>query len=318
MYKDTTMYNRIISAIYARDLSWGIGNNNAIPWGRIFPTDLRFFRAVTTLNDTQILVVGRKTFESLPPVIAENRKIAILSRSSFDVDGDSDNINVYPSIDELMAGTEGNDLIVIGGSEIYSAFESYIDVIYETVIYGGGWDADTYLAKPAEPLYQTHVLKSTHHIPNADGTDYDLLFNIWHNRKNLGTRCGIRMLQLPATVAYYLDDERYYDIIELNGEPHIEPVILMSGWSNDSFTDSKLLADASDNTCIFDKGCLKLVDTKSSAETFAMRALEQSDIHEIHHTKRTLVFAYDDFNKFARWGLYKVCKALKLPMKFVR
>ena len=87
------MYKRIISAIYARDLSWGIGNNNEMPWGRIFPTDLRFFRAVTTFNSTQILVVGRKTFESLPPVIAENRKIAVLSRNSFDVDGDVDGVD---------------------------------------------------------------------------------------------------------------------------------------------------------------------------------------------------------------------------------
>jgi len=127
-----------------------IGVNNKIPW--CLPEDLKRFRDLTLHS---VVVMGRKTFESLPnkqPL--KDRINIVLTRnlSSFDTQNNrnaSENtlrfINSCSYIDNVIYIDEENifnllkqytnkKIFIIGGSEIYKIFFNYCNKLYITVI----------------------------------------------------------------------------------------------------------------------------------------------------------------------------------------
>jgi len=66
-----------LNIIVAIDDKNGIGKDGKIPWKD--PEDLSFFKHLTVGNGNNALIVGRKTFESIPRKL-ENRKVVILSK----------------------------------------------------------------------------------------------------------------------------------------------------------------------------------------------------------------------------------------------
>ncbi|MBE6843200.1 MAG: dihydrofolate reductase [Ruminococcus sp.] len=126
----------IISAV---DLNWGIGKGNDLLFD--IPEDKSYFRE-TTLNKT--VIMGRKTFQSLPFGALPKRRNIILSTCHTI---ENNNIEVCRSPDDLfklVADTHDDDLFVIGGQEIYSLFLPFCDTAYITKIYADG-DADKYI-----------------------------------------------------------------------------------------------------------------------------------------------------------------------------
>ncbi len=65
----------LICARNVRDGSIGVGN--ALPWS--IPADLQFFKCVTTLQPS-IVIMGRKTWDSLPAKPLKNRINIVVSR----------------------------------------------------------------------------------------------------------------------------------------------------------------------------------------------------------------------------------------------
>src|SRR5437763_1943009 len=61
-YKDNHM---LYSLIVAYDLDRGIGKNGNLPWK--LPKDLQRFKDLTTESLSNCVIMGRKTWESLPP-----------------------------------------------------------------------------------------------------------------------------------------------------------------------------------------------------------------------------------------------------------
>ena len=61
-----------MKAIVAVDKNWGIGKNNDLLFS--IPEDMKFFRD-TTIGHS--IVMGRKTFESLPKMLPERKHIVI-------------------------------------------------------------------------------------------------------------------------------------------------------------------------------------------------------------------------------------------------
>lgn len=102
--------------------SGGIGNKGKIPW--YLPTDLRFFQKITseTVNAKKqnAIIMGRKTWESLPKKPLANRRNVILSRSSQDVKG----IEVYPSLTTALSvlsrEADVENVFVIGGGQVFT------------------------------------------------------------------------------------------------------------------------------------------------------------------------------------------------------
>jgi dihydrofolate reductase len=129
----------MINIIVAMTKNHGIGYNNKLPW--YIPDDLKRFKKLTTGS---IIVMGRKTWDSLPIKPLPNRKNIILSRDNISRDNISrDNISRDISNENILFINDLNlinniksDIWIIGGSEIYKLAlnKLHIDNIYVTEI----------------------------------------------------------------------------------------------------------------------------------------------------------------------------------------
>ena len=123
----------MISAIVAVDKNWGIGYQ-----GRLLehiPEDLKRFKELTQYN---VVVMGRKTWESLPkkelPKLPERVNI-IISNSvrEYCCIGDLTFMLPLPqAIDYLRTCSE--NVFIIGGGQIYSTLLPYCNRVYVTKI----------------------------------------------------------------------------------------------------------------------------------------------------------------------------------------
>jgi len=119
-----------MNLIVAVDKNWGIGCENKLLF-RI-PDDLKNFRKLTT---DKVVVMGRKTLESLPGGLPlKNRTNIVLSRNEgLQIPG----AVVCRSLDDLLAKTEEyniDDMFVIGGQTMYQELLPHCKFAYITKI----------------------------------------------------------------------------------------------------------------------------------------------------------------------------------------
>lgn len=103
-----------------------IGNKGAMPWH--LPLDLRRFKELTMGKP---MVMGRKTFESLPGLLPGRRHI-VLTR---DPDWTEDGAEVARSPQEALALANSSHVGIVGGAEIYALFLPLADRIEWTEIH---------------------------------------------------------------------------------------------------------------------------------------------------------------------------------------
>ena len=121
------MENLSLIAAIGRNNEMGIDNN--IIWK--IPEDLSFYRQFTS---HQNIIMGRKTFESMPTSALRNRNIFVLSSKRIDCYCDA---NSFTDVQELLRYIKNNsnqDFIVVGGSQIYELLLSHVDTMYLTEI----------------------------------------------------------------------------------------------------------------------------------------------------------------------------------------
>ena len=99
-----------------------IGKNNSIPWH--YSADLKRFKRLTTGNT---IIMGRKTWESLPIKPLPNRRNIVITRSSIE------EIDCFQSIDNALQTCEG-DVWFIGGAGIYEEAMKKADLIDMTLV----------------------------------------------------------------------------------------------------------------------------------------------------------------------------------------
>ena len=68
--------------VYARAANGTIGKDGGLPWH--IPADLKHFKEVTMGKP---MIMGRKTFESLPGILPGRRHIVLTRRDSFEAEG---------------------------------------------------------------------------------------------------------------------------------------------------------------------------------------------------------------------------------------
>lgn len=154
--------------IFACDQDGVIGKNGDLPWRQ--STDLKFFKK-TTLGTT--VVMGRKTWDSLPFPLPGRRNIVISRSQREDVE--------VMSIEEVKLLSEQENLFIIGGGEIYSAFMPFCDTIYRTIIKTEVGDGDTYAPEINEEEFQ---LVESHEVMATDNDDFDMIFQTWQRKEN--------------------------------------------------------------------------------------------------------------------------------------
>jgi len=114
----------MIKAIVAMAENRVIGNAGTIPWH--LPEDFKFFKA-TTMGHA--ILMGRKTYESIGKPLPGRENI-VLSRTMPEAPG----VTVIRSLDELKEPTDGRDLFVIGGEEIYRLLLPKVQELYVTKV----------------------------------------------------------------------------------------------------------------------------------------------------------------------------------------
>ena len=134
----------MISAIVCVDKNWGIGCNGKLLAN--IPEDMRFFKKMTS---DSIVIMGRKTYDSLPSKPLPNR-INVVVTSRIKEGGEIDEKGtIFASIDFVKAYLSEMhplmiDCFVIGGGQIYTELLQYCDIAYVTKINYAYENVDTY------------------------------------------------------------------------------------------------------------------------------------------------------------------------------
>jgi len=113
-----------------------LGKNNDLIWK--FKEDMKFFKE-TTMDHP--IVMGRKTYESLPKILP-GRKNIVISRSEII----NNEIEIYKSVKDFLIkyGEYNEDVFIIGGAMIYNEFIDIASKLYLTEIDDECKDADVY------------------------------------------------------------------------------------------------------------------------------------------------------------------------------
>jgi dihydrofolate reductase len=100
--------------IMARAANGTIGRDGAMPWH--VPADLKRFKALTIGKP---MIMGRKTFDSLPGLLPGRRHIVLTRTRDWQAQG----AEGAQTVDQALALAGAGEVAVIGGAEVYHLFE---------------------------------------------------------------------------------------------------------------------------------------------------------------------------------------------------
>lgn len=138
----------MINAIFAYDCDGGIGKNGVLPWPHN-SSDMKWF-SDNTKNG--IVIMGRKTWESLGSVRLKNRINVVLTSDANAINGNPDiTISIQDGltldfINKLSELYKDKKLWVIGGGEVYKQLIPHCDYLYVTE-FSEKYDCDTFINK---------------------------------------------------------------------------------------------------------------------------------------------------------------------------
>ena len=152
----------MLTMIFACDMNNAIGKNGDLPWRQ--STDLQHFKQIT-LGGT--IVMGRKTWESLPGKLPD-REHLVMTRSIRD---DVDTIT-YEAVIEL---SKKREIFIIGGGEIYNLFLPHAQKIYRTIIHCKVEDADTFAPEINSEIFK---VSDSNMVEKSARDEYDMTFEL--------------------------------------------------------------------------------------------------------------------------------------------
>lgn len=137
----------ILSAVAAMAKNRVIGKNNSLPWH--IPEELKLFREITK---NKILIMGRKTFESLPKPLPGRFHIVVTRQKNYQMPerfrgvlvnpldptqvlfASADSLDHAFSLADSMMPTWPEEVCLLGGAEIYQQSLNKLDRLYLSVI----------------------------------------------------------------------------------------------------------------------------------------------------------------------------------------
>lgn len=140
-----------IILILARADNGVIGRNGALPWH--LPADLRRFKMLT---QNRPMIMGRKTFDSLPGLL-DGRRHIVLTR---DADWQEEGAEPVHSVEEAIRIANAPHISVIGGAEIFALFLDLADRIELTQVHIEA-QGDTYM-EPFDPVIWQEAAREEH------------------------------------------------------------------------------------------------------------------------------------------------------------
>ena len=167
--------NPEIVLIYARAANGAIGNDGDLPWR--LPADLKRFKALTM---NKPMIMGRKTFESLPGLLPGRRHIVLSQRDDWHGEGAEMAGSVAQAIALASTGNDTGEIAVIGGAAIYDLFWPLAQRIELTQIHAD-YPGDTFMQAPGSDWQLTD---EAHHP--ADGSQPAFTFLTYRRAGSAG------------------------------------------------------------------------------------------------------------------------------------
>ena len=156
-----------ITIVVARARNGVIGRGGTLPWH--IPADLKRFKALTMGS---VMIMGRKTFESLPGLLPGRRHIVLTRDAGWSAEG----AEIARSVDEALAMAGEMPISIIGGADIFALFlpradrieltEVLADIAGDTVMpdprESGDWresDGEEHPAEAGRPAFRFVTLE---------------------------------------------------------------------------------------------------------------------------------------------------------------
>jgi len=102
-----------------------IGRGNRLPWH--LPDDLRHFKRLTLGRP---IIMGRRTWESLPGLLPDRTHLVVTRDPSYRADG----AVVVGSLDEALGAAGGEEALVVGGAQLYALALPRASRLYLTLV----------------------------------------------------------------------------------------------------------------------------------------------------------------------------------------
>ena len=155
----------MLSIIVAKAKNNIIGKDNKIIWN--LPEDMKHFKELTTGH---VIIMGRKTFESLGRVLPDRKHIVFTQNSDFKVN--DENVQIVHSMLEIQEYIQDeNENFVIGGAMIYNLLMPHVTKMYVTEI-DKEFDGDTFFPKINEDIW-----KETQRVKGNSDENADIKFD---------------------------------------------------------------------------------------------------------------------------------------------
>ena len=157
----------MLSIIVAKGKNNIIGKENKLVWS--LPADMKRFRELTTGH---VIIMGRKTFESLGKILPNRKHVVFTQNPDFKVD--DENVQIVHSMLEIKEYIDNDEEnFVIGGAMIYSLLIPHVTKMYVTEI-NKDFEGDTFFPKINLDIWkETRREKGTQDEDNK--FDYDFV-----------------------------------------------------------------------------------------------------------------------------------------------
>jgi dihydrofolate reductase len=141
-----------ITIVVARAQNGVIGRGGKLPWH--IPADLKRFKALTMGS---VMVMGRRTFESLPGLLPGRRHIVLTRDRGWRAEG----AEIAHDVQEALQLSGDQQVSVIGGAQIFAMFLPLADRIELTEVLTDV-AGDTLLTDPREGAHWRETFREDH------------------------------------------------------------------------------------------------------------------------------------------------------------
>ena len=183
-----------LAYIIARTENGVIGCNNALPWR--MKSDLKRFKALT-LN--HVIIMGRKTYESIGHALPQRENIVISRDPTFD----PTDARVFATFPDAIMHAEAVSLstgfekfFVVGGAVVFEKMHAFVDTAYVTEIHTRDIQGDAEFAYKFDS--SEWAVKKKERFLKGDLDDYDSTYYIFQRKKKFLKERGIREFLTPA------------------------------------------------------------------------------------------------------------------------
>ena len=164
-----------ISIIVAMDEDGAIGKNDALPWR--LKSDMERFRKLTEGDGFNSVIMGRKTWDSLPKTFRPlpDRVNIVMSRDTEWSDEGAINALYVGRAIEIAFAEGSEECWIIGGSQIYRIFLDRVDEIHLTEVHTTG-SGDVKFPEWNKSEWTQEIIET---VDSDDDNQFSSTYSVW-------------------------------------------------------------------------------------------------------------------------------------------